>query len=112
MSMADPERIVNLLGRPGVQAVFRRITRRRSDGRCTLDDFFRAYATGRMSFGERLKFAVPFWLTEYVRKRVGASRDTLARRVFGHGPTARALVNTIRSVGRLGLSEPQNFVAP
>lgn len=110
--MADPDKIIRLLRRPSVQAVFRRITRRRRDGGCTLSDFFRAYATGRMSLAERARFAVPLWVTEYVRKRVGASRDTLARRVFGHGPTARALVNTVRSVGRLGLTEPQNFVAP
>jgi len=110
--MADPERIVNLLDRHAVQAVFRHVTRRRRDGGCLLDDFFRAYATGRMSLGERLKFAIPLWLTEYVRKRLGASRDALARRVLGHGPTARALVNTVRSVGRLGLTAPQNFVAP
>lgn len=110
--MADPEKIVKLLGNRGVQAVFRRITRKRDDGLSTLDHFFRAYATGQMSLGERVKFAIPLWLTERIRKRVGASRETLAGRVLGHGPTARALVNTVRSVGRLGLTSPQEFVAP
>lgn len=110
--MADPEKIIDLLSRPSVQRVFRRITRRRADGGCTLDDFFRAYATGRMTLGQRLKFAIPTWVTEYIRKKVGASRDTLAQRVLGHTPTARAMVNTVRSVGHLGLSTPQNFMAP
>ena len=110
--MADPDKIIRLLQRPAVQRVFRRITRRRADGSCTLADFFRAYAAGRMTFGQRLKFAVPMWVAEYVRRKVGASRETLVRRVFGHGPTARALVNTVRSVGHFGLTEPQNFVAP
>jgi len=111
-AMVDPERVVRLLDKKAVQSVFRRITRRRSDGGCTLADFFRAYATGEMSLGQRMKFAVPMWITEYIRKRTGASRDTLRRRVFGHGPTARALVNTVRSVGHYGLTEPQQFVAP
>lgn len=110
--MPDPEKIINLLRRHPVQAVFRRMTRKRADGRSALDDFFRAYATGRMTLGQRIRFALPLWVTEYVRKRAGASRETLARRVFGHGPTARALVNTIRSVGHFGLTEPQQFVAP
>lgn len=110
--MADPETIVKLLRRPAVQAVMRRITRRRDDGSCTLDEFFRAYASGRMSLGQKLRFALPTLLAEFVRKRTGASRETLQQRVFGHGPTRRALVNTVRSVGRLGLTEPQQFVAP
>jgi radical SAM protein with 4Fe4S-binding SPASM domain len=96
-----------------VQALFRRITRkRRRDGRCLLDDFFRAYSSGRMTFGERLKFAIPNLITEFVRKKTDTSRETLAKRVFGHGPTARALVNTVRSVGHYGLTLPQQFVAP
>ena len=110
--MADPEKIISLLKRPLVQMVFRRMTRRRAGGGCTLEDFFRSYATGRMTLGEKLKFALPIWVTEFIRRRVGASREALAQRVFGHGPTARALVNTVRSVGHLGLTTPQNFVAP
>lgn len=110
--MADPEKIVRFLRSKTVQRVFRHITRDGKDGRCTLDRFFSAYATGRMSLGDRFRFAIPLWITELIRKRTGASREGLAKKAFGHGPTARALVNTVRSVGHYGLTEPQKFVAP
>jgi radical SAM protein with 4Fe4S-binding SPASM domain len=110
--MPDPEKIIRLLDNRAVQMLLRRLTRRRPDGRSTLDDFFRVYASNRRSLGERLRFAVPNAITEFIRRRTGASRETLAAKVFGHPPTARALVNTARSVGHFGLTLPQKFVAP
>jgi radical SAM protein with 4Fe4S-binding SPASM domain len=110
--MAKPEQIEALLARPDVQRACRWITRRRRDGGCLLSDFFAAYGADHVPLGRRLAFLAPMLLTEYVRRRAGASKEVLRRRVMGHGPTCRALVNTVRSIGAYGLRRPQVWTAP
>jgi radical SAM protein with 4Fe4S-binding SPASM domain len=118
--MPEPEKIERLLDHPAVQRLFRWMTRQdpdpargpsARDGQCWLGRFFEAYADGSLRWW-RPDFAIPYALTEYVRRKTGASRDTFRRRVFGNPATRHGLVATVRSVGRLGLTLPQRFVAP
>ncbi len=109
--MAEAQRIERLLARPEVQRLLRWMTARRRSGRCWLEEFFEAYAAGTLRWF-RPRFAIPYLLTEYVRRKVGTTRETLARRVFGNPATRHGLVATARSVGHLGLTRPQRFVAP
>jgi radical SAM protein with 4Fe4S-binding SPASM domain len=109
--MPQAEKIERLLARRNVQWLFRRMTAKSPGGRSWLDKFFEGYAAGTIRWYDP-RFALPYLLTEYIRKRAGARRETLCRRVLGNPATRRALVNTVRSVGSLGLGQPQQFVAP
>jgi len=120
--MPNPEKIERLLNHPAVQRLLRWMTCQDPDGRSWLGRFFEAYADpgGPAPLGtfrgrplwRRPEFAIPWLLTEYVRRKTGSSRDTFRRRVFGNPATRHGLVATVRSVGRLGLTQPQRFVAP
>jgi len=111
--MPNPEKIERLLDHPAVQRLLRWMTRQDPDGRSWLGRFFEAYADpGAPGLWRRPEFALPWLLTEYVRRKTGASRETFRRRVFGNPATRHGLVATVRSVGRLGLTQPQRFVAP
>jgi radical SAM protein with 4Fe4S-binding SPASM domain len=116
--MPDAEKIERLLARPTVRRLFRAMTRKpkRRAGetggrRSWLERFFEAYAGGTVRWYHP-RFALPYLLTEYVRKKTGAKRETIAGRVLGNPATRRALALTVRSVGHLGLGQPQRFVAP
>ena len=109
--MPEAEKIERLLARPTAQWLFRRMTAKKPGGRCWLEEFFERYAGGSLRW-YHLRFALPDLLTEYVRRKTGAKRETLAGRVFGNPATRRGLVATVRSVGHLGLGQPQRFVAP
>jgi len=110
--MADAERIERFLGRRDVQRALAWMTKRRRDGGCLLGDFFEHMADGRVPLHRRAAFALPAAVTDWIRRQTGASRETLRTRLFGHVPTRRALVNTVRSIGRFGLTRPQQFAAP
>ena len=120
--MPNPEKIERLLDHPAVQRLLRWMTRQDPRGQCWLGHFFEAYADpgGPAPLGtfrgrplwRRPEFALPWLLTEYVRRKTGSSRETFRRRVFGNPATRHGLVATVRSVGRLGLTQPQRFVAP
>jgi radical SAM protein with 4Fe4S-binding SPASM domain len=109
--MPNPKKIERLLDHPAVQRLLRWMTCQDPDGRSWLGRFFKAYADGRLRWWN-LEFALPYSLTEYVRRKTGSSRETFRRRVFGNPATRHGLVATARSVGRLGLTQPQRFVAP
>jgi len=109
--MADAEQIERLLGRPFVQRLYRAITAHKNGRPSWLARFFQAYADGTVRWWQP-GFAVPYLLTEYVRRRTGASRETFRTRVFGNPATRKGLVATVRSVGHLGLGQPQRFLAP
>ena len=114
--MPDAEKIERMLARRDVQWLFRRMTAKKpgrdgQPGRCWLEEFFKAYAEGTIRW-HHLRFTLPYLLTEYVRKKAGAKRETIAGRVLGNPATRRGLVATVRSVGHLGLGQPQRFVAP
>ena len=109
--MPEAEKIERLLASPTAQWLFRRMTAKKPGGRCWLEEFFERYADGSLRW-YHLRFALPYLLTEYVRRKTGAKRETLAGRVFGNPATRRGLVATVRSVGHLGLGQPQRFVAP
>jgi radical SAM protein with 4Fe4S-binding SPASM domain len=117
--MAGAEQIERLLARPEVRRLLRLLTHK--PPRCApgpagrrrswLERFFKAYAAGTVRWWQP-GFAIPHLLTEYVRRRTGARPETLRTRVFGNPATRRGLVTAVRSVGHLGLGQPQQFVAP
>jgi len=109
--MAEAEKVERLLARPDIQRLLRAMTAKRPGGRCWLDRFFKAYADGSIRWYD-LEFALPYLLTEYVRRKTGARKETIRHRVLGNPATRRGLVATVRSVGHLGLGKPQSFVAP
>jgi radical SAM protein with 4Fe4S-binding SPASM domain len=109
--MPDAQKIERLLARPIAQRLFRAMTAKKNGGRCWLERFFEAYANGTVQWYQP-RFALPYLLTEYVRRKAGAKRETIATRVLGNPATRRGLVLTVRSVGNLGLGQPQRFVAP
>ncbi|MFO8011873.1 MAG: radical SAM protein [Phycisphaerae bacterium] len=109
--MADAEKIVRFLARPDVQRVFRWMTAKRPGRKSWLMRFFEAYAAGTVRAWDP-RFALPYLMTEYIRARTGTPRETIAGRVLGNPATRHGLVATVRSVGHLGLTHPQNFVAP
>ena len=111
LRMADAEKIERLLARPEVQRLFRAMTAKKPGRRCWLERFFKAYADGSIRWYD-IEFVLPYLLTEYVRRKTGARRETIRRRVLGNPATRRGLVSTIRSVGHLGLMKPQSLVAP
>jgi radical SAM protein with 4Fe4S-binding SPASM domain len=105
------EKIERFLARPTARWLFRAMTAKKPGGSCWLQRFFEAYADGSVRWYQP-EFALPYLLTEYVRKKTGAKRETIAGRVLGNPATRRGLVATIRSVGHLGISQPQQFLAP
>jgi len=110
-TMAEAAKIERLLANRTVQRLLRAMTAKKPGGRCWLERFFAAYADGSLRW-YHLEFALPYLLTEYVRRKAGARRETIAGRVLGNPATRRGLVATVRSVGHLGLGQPQRFVAP
>ena len=109
--MAEAEKVERMLARPELQRLLRVMTAKKPGGRCWLERFFQAYADGSIRW-YHLQFALPYLLTEYVRRKTGARKETIQHRVLGNPATRRGLVATIRSVGHLGLKKPQTFVAP
>ncbi len=109
--MSEAAKIERLLGRPEVRRLFRVMTAKRPGRRCWLERFFEAYAAGTIR-PWHLEFVLPWLLTEYIRRATGVKRETIAGRVLGNPATRHGLVATVRSVGELGLAQPQRFVAP
>ncbi|NOZ23139.1 MAG: radical SAM protein [Planctomycetes bacterium] len=110
--MPDPKTIESILSQRTTQVVLRFLTKKDRRGRCLLDKVFAKYGRSDTSTADRIRYAVPFFLIDYVRKKVGGTREGVIKRVCEHRPTARALVNTARGVGTYGLLKPQVFSAP
>ena len=88
------------------------LTRRNGDGRCYLEEVFESYDRPDLTLWKRLKLAVPHRAIKLFRMRAGVNKETLKAKVLHHRPTARALVNTARSIAHYGLTTPQRFYAP
>lgn len=88
------------------------LTRRNSNGRCYLEQVFDTYDKPDLGWWERLKFAIPHHLIEVFRQKGGVDKQVLKAKALHHHPTARALVNTARSIAKYGLTVPQRFSAP
>jgi len=88
------------------------LTRRNGNGRCYLEEVFENYDKPDLTLWERLKFAIPHRAIEVFRTRVGVNKEVLKAKALHHRPTARALVNTARSIAKYGLTAPQRFSAP
>ena len=90
----------------------RLLTRRNGDGRCYLEEVFETYDRPGLSLWQRMKFAIPHRAIELFRTRAGVNKETLKSKALHHRPTARALVNTARSIAEFGLTTPQRFYSP
>ena len=82
-----------------VQFFLRKLTRKKKDGRCPLENIFQAYRRTRNSLIGKARSLPAFLFIELLRKMASARRDFLAEEVFGYPPRARALVNTARRLG-------------
>jgi radical SAM protein with 4Fe4S-binding SPASM domain len=100
------------LARPITRKFLALLTRRNGAGRCYLEEVFERYDRPDLSLWERLKFAVPHRAIELFRTRAGVNKEVLKEKALHHRPTARALVNTARSIATYGLTVPQRFSAP
>jgi radical SAM protein with 4Fe4S-binding SPASM domain len=110
--MPDPKQIERFLQNRFVQRFLRFLTRKRSGGRCILDDIFAKYGDEQLGLFDRLRYSVPFRAADAMRRKAGASLEQVRDKVFRHPARARALVNTARAIGRYGLTRPQVFSAP
>jgi len=100
------------LSKPSMRKFLGMLTRRNSDGRCYLEEVFETYDRPDLTLWKRMKFAVPHRAIELFRSRAGVNKETLKTKVLHHRPTARALVNTARSIAHFGLMTPQRFYSP
>jgi radical SAM protein with 4Fe4S-binding SPASM domain len=100
------------LASPYMQKFLGLLTHRNGDGRCYLEEVFETYDRSDLTLWQRVKFAVPHRAIELFRSRVGVSKEVLRSKVLHHRPTARALVNTARSIAHFGLTTPQRFYSP
>jgi len=100
------------LASPYMEKFLGLLTRRNGDGRCYLEEVFETYDRPDLSLWQRVKFAVPHRAIELFRTRSGVNKEVLKTKVLHHRPTARALVNTARSIAKFGLTMPQRFYAP
>ncbi|MCJ7502342.1 MAG: 4Fe-4S cluster-binding domain-containing protein [Acidobacteriia bacterium] len=100
------------LARPITRKFLALLTRRNGAGRCYLEEVFERYDRPDLSLWERLKSAVPHRAIELFRTRAGVNKEVLKEKALHHRPTARALVNTARSIAKYGLTVPQRFSAP
>ena len=100
------------LAKPSMQKFLRLLTRRNSDGRCYLEEILETYDRPDLTLWKRMKFALPHRAIELFRSRAGVNKETLKTKVLHHRPTARALVNTARSIAEFGLTTPQRFYSP
>jgi len=111
-TMADPRDIERVLRNPLVQALLHVLTRKRRGGSCLLERIFAKYADDDLSLIDRVRYALPFYLTDLIRTRAGATVEQVRDGVFRHPSRARALINTARGVAEYGLTKPQVFSAP
>lgn len=107
-----PHLIEKLLDSSVVQFFLRRLTKKKEDGHCPLENIFQAYKPAWNSLVSQARFLPAFLFIELLRKMASAQKDFLATEVFGYPPRARALINTARSIGAYGLTRPQVFYSP
>ncbi|MGD0920912.1 MAG: radical SAM protein [Terriglobia bacterium] len=108
----EPHKFEDYLARPAMRKFLGLLTRRNGNGRCYLEEVFERYDRPDRTLWERLKFAIPHRAIEVFRARTGVGQEVLKAKVLHHRPTARALVNTARSIAKYGLTVPQRFSAP
>jgi len=110
--MADPQKIEKLAGNFLARALMRYLTDRDGRSRCLLADIFAKYGSEDLKPSEKFKYFIPFQIIEYIGRKAGASRESVRDKILHHTSRARALINTVRGVGKYGLIQPQVFSAP
>jgi len=110
--MAEPKKIEKVLSHRATRAFLRYITRVNHNGYTFLEEVFQNYDEPRLGFGKRVKYALPFFIADFLRRQAGVSREALRDEVFRHTARARGLINTAKAIGHFGLTKPQTFYAP
>ncbi|MFW5798176.1 MAG: radical SAM protein, partial [Planctomycetota bacterium] len=108
----DPAKIERLMRHHATRTTLRLLTRPDHTGRCTMDRIMDRYGADDLTLREKLLYAIPFKLIDYIREKAGASREGVQREVFHHLARHRAIINTLRGIARFGLVKPQTFDAP
>jgi radical SAM protein with 4Fe4S-binding SPASM domain len=109
----SPHPLEKILQYGSVRFFLRKLTQRNGNGRCGLEEIFTAYESpSRLSRGKRMRYLLPSFSLELLRKRAGVQKSFLIKEVIGYPPRARGLVNTSRSIGLYGLTNPQIFDSP
>ncbi len=110
--MAEPEKIEKVLSHHATRTLLRYITRVNHNGHTFLEEIFENYGEPGLGISSRVKYALPFFIADFLRRQTGASRKTLKDEVFRHTARARGLINAARAIGHFGLTKPQIFYAP
>lgn len=101
-----------ILRSPITRRMLQSWTRQNGNGTCMMENVFRTYAGDHATLGEQIRYFIPHRLIDLFASMAKADKETLRRRVLGHAPTARTLINTARSIAKYGLTKPQRFAAP
>ncbi len=108
--MAEPEKIEKVLSHHATRTLLRYITRVNHNGHTFLEEIFENYGEPGLGISSRVKYALPFFIADFLRKKTGASKKTLKDEVFRHTARARGLINTARAIGHFGLTKPQQWI--
>lgn len=106
------EKIEVTLSHPVTRSIFRLVSRKNGRDDSLIGRAFTAYCRDKLSIGEQIKYGWLFSIMDRLFKKWGVDKKIVQEKALGHQPTRRALVNTIRSIGRFGLTHPQKFTAP
>ncbi len=104
--------IEKILQNPLTKLFLRKLTNQNYNYQCLLAKIFEAYIIGGLSLGQHIKYCIPLLFIDLLRLLAKTEKDFLAQEVLGYAPRARALINTARSIGTYGLTQPQIFYAP
>jgi len=88
------------------------LTRRAGRGECLMERIVITYRKPGLSPWEKLKYALPHAIIDWMRRRAGASVSQVRDMVFAHPAWRRGLINTARGIHEFGLRKPQVFPAP
>ncbi|KPJ63137.1 MAG: hypothetical protein AMS15_01590 [Planctomycetes bacterium DG_23] len=110
--MPEPQKIEKVLSHYATRTLLRHITTANHRGHTFLEEIFENYDEPSLGPLKRVKYALPFFIADFLRRKAGASRDILRDEIFRHPARAHGLINTAKAIGLFGLTKPQTFYAP
>ena len=110
--MGESERLEELLSRASVRRIVRLLTKQSRQGDCPLGRMIASYRQPHLSWTRKLKYGLLHLGIEWLRKRTGASVESIPDPAGNRRARFRGLLNVARGVGEFGLSRPQVFSAP
>ncbi len=82
------------------------------NGQTPLENIFYSYRNHSAKFIHKIKYAPLHKAIDCGVRKAGCSQDMICEKIFHRQWAVRVLVNTARSIGAYGLTEPQSFSAP